>query len=250
MKDWKAPLRCRPYGKLEALNNQPEIHDGNEEYWNQKRRSVVPPKVSCFSCLKCRQRFLSRVAFVNMSGWMNGEGDSQWCVTSCSTFGVSAEGMLNHGCPTCYPNVEVCFRCALKSSRPPRVRNIVVGSNSSKDGEKSGTCHAMKKIGIITLMDFLPTLKDIARGGAARCNAGHSHEHTTTTSTMLHSLGYTASIGTINSADTFSSWGALDDAAVVRVSAVSATAFKQDKLNQWYRSDRHRVFDFARHCFK
>lgn len=46
MKEWKPPLRCRPYSKLEALNNQPEVHGGNEEYWNQKRRSVVPPKVS------------------------------------------------------------------------------------------------------------------------------------------------------------------------------------------------------------
>ncbi|CBJ29564.1 conserved unknown protein [Ectocarpus siliculosus] len=41
---WRAPLRCRPYSKLEALDNQPEIHGGNEEYWHQKRRSVVPPK--------------------------------------------------------------------------------------------------------------------------------------------------------------------------------------------------------------
>ncbi|CAM9319495.1 unnamed protein product [Ectocarpus fasciculatus] len=41
---WRAPLRCRPYTKLEALDNQPEIHGGNEEYWHQKRRSVVPPK--------------------------------------------------------------------------------------------------------------------------------------------------------------------------------------------------------------
>ncbi|CAB1097863.1 unnamed protein product [Ectocarpus sp. CCAP 1310/34] len=41
---WRAPLRCRPYSKLEALDNQPEVHGGNEEYWHQKRRSVVPPK--------------------------------------------------------------------------------------------------------------------------------------------------------------------------------------------------------------
>eukprot|EP00903_Cladosiphon_okamuranus_P014922 g13817.t2 len=42
--EWRAPLRCRPYSKLEALSNQPEVHGGNEEYWHQKRRSVVPPK--------------------------------------------------------------------------------------------------------------------------------------------------------------------------------------------------------------
>eukprot|EP00752_Nemacystus_decipiens_P007891 g7051.t1 len=44
VREWKAPLRCRPYSKLEALSNQPEVHGGNEEYWHQKRRSVVPPK--------------------------------------------------------------------------------------------------------------------------------------------------------------------------------------------------------------
>ncbi|CAM9377379.1 unnamed protein product, partial [Scytosiphon promiscuus] len=44
IQEWNAPLRCRPYGKLEALNNQPDVHGGSEEYWHQKRRSVVPPK--------------------------------------------------------------------------------------------------------------------------------------------------------------------------------------------------------------
>lgn len=52
-KEWRAPLRCRPYSKLEALNNQPEVHGGNEEYWHQKRRSVVPPKVRLVAALLC-----------------------------------------------------------------------------------------------------------------------------------------------------------------------------------------------------
>lgn len=51
VKEWRAPLRCRPYSKLEALNNQPEVHGGNEEYWHQKRRSVVPPKVLAVALL-------------------------------------------------------------------------------------------------------------------------------------------------------------------------------------------------------
>lgn len=43
--EWRAPLRCRPYTRLEHLANQPEVHAGDEEYWRTKRRSVVPPKV-------------------------------------------------------------------------------------------------------------------------------------------------------------------------------------------------------------
>ncbi|CAM9120549.1 unnamed protein product [Ectocarpus sp. 12 AP-2014] len=98
---WRAPLRCRPYSKLEALDNQPEIHGGNEEYWHQKRRSVVPPK-------------------------------------------------------------------------------------------------------------------DLINRNQTECAKRQGHECTTTTT--QHTTGYTVSINTLNSADTFTSWGAHDDTDILRAS--------------------------------
>lgn len=54
----------------------------------------------------------------------------------------------------------------------------------------------------------IPALKDLA------------HEHTTTT--MQHATGYTVSVCTANSTDTFTSWGAQDDAGIVGTSLVRA----------------------------
>ncbi|CAM9885456.1 unnamed protein product, partial [Chrysoparadoxa australica] len=42
IKAWSPPRVCRPYSSLESIENRPEVHHGDAEYWN-KRQSIVSP---------------------------------------------------------------------------------------------------------------------------------------------------------------------------------------------------------------
>lgn len=46
--EWHAPLRCRPYTRLETLEDGLEVHRGYDHNWTLKTRSIMTPKVKVF----------------------------------------------------------------------------------------------------------------------------------------------------------------------------------------------------------
>ena len=65
------------------------------------------------------------------------------------------------------------------------------------------------------------------QGGSAEDSKGQLQEHTST----QHTTGHTMSVCTINSNDTFSSWGAQDDTAVIKASMVRVLVAPYVRLN-------------------
>lgn len=75
---------------------------------------------------------------------------------------------------------------------------------------------------------LLSLTKDLVQGSRTDDSKGHSQQHTSTQQTT----GYTVSLCTVNSTDTFSSWGAQDDTAIVKATAVCMVGREHIDINQ------------------